>query len=55
MDKHMAWATTIVAPKSSTTNGQMKPAFRVSLTASQAEENSQINAPAPNTRTYPVY
>ena len=48
MDKHKAWATTIVAPKSvgsSTTKGQMKPTFRVSLTASQAGENSQINAP----------
>ena len=48
MDKHKAWATTIVAPKSvgsSTTKGQMKPAFRVSLTASQAGENGQINAP----------
>ena len=48
MDKHKACATTIVAPKSvgsSTTKGQMKPAFRVSLTASQAGENSQINAP----------
>ena len=48
MDKHKAWATTIVAPKSvgsSTTKGQMKPTFRVSLTASQAGENSQISAP----------
>ena len=39
MDKHKAWTTTIVAPKlveSSTTKGQMKPTFRVSLTASQA-------------------
>ena len=39
MDKHKAWATTIVAPRSvgsSTTKGQMKPTFRVSLTASQA-------------------
>ena len=48
MDKHRAWATTIVVPTwvgSSTTKGQMKPTFRGSLTASQAGENSQINAP----------
>ena len=40
--------STIVAPKSvgsSTTKGQMNPTFRASLTASQAGENSQINAP----------
>ena len=39
MDKHKAWATTIVAPESvgsSTTKGQMNTTFRVSLTASQA-------------------
>ena len=38
MDKHKAWASTIVAPKlvgSSTTKGQMKPTFWVSLTVSQ--------------------
>ena len=45
---NMAWATTIVAPKSAgsmTTKGQMKPTCRVSLTASQAGENSQSNVP----------
>ena len=44
MDKHKAWATTNVAPKSvgsSITKGQMKP----TLTAFQAGEDSQINAP----------
>ena len=48
MDKHKAWASTIVAPKlvgSSTTKGQMKPTFWVSLTVSQAGENGQINTP----------
>ena len=46
--KHKARATTIVAPKSvgsMTTKGQMKPTCRVSLTASQAAENSQSNVP----------
>ena len=62
MDKHKAWATTIVAPKSvgsSTTKGQMKPAFRVSLTASQAGENGQIHAPEhtniSSILTYPTF
>ena len=48
MDRHKALASTIVTPKlvgSSTTKGWMKPTFRVSLTASHAGENSQINAP----------
>ena len=48
MVKHKAWATTIVAPKSvgsMTTKGQMKPTCRVSLTASQAGEDSQSNVP----------
>ena len=39
-------ATTIVAPKSvgsMTTKGQMNPTSRVSVTASQAGENSQTN------------
>ena len=48
MIKHKVWATTIVAPKlvgSMTTKGQMKPTCRVSLTASQAGENSQSNVP----------
>ena len=48
MVKHKAWATTIVAPKlvgSITTKGQMQPTCRVSLTASQAGENSQSHAP----------
>ena len=40
MDKHKTWATTIATPKSvgsSTTKEKIKPAFRVSLMASQAD------------------
>ena len=56
MVKHQAWATTIVASKSlgsMTTKGQMKPTFRLSLTASQVRENSQEMSP--NIRSYPVF
>ena len=55
MVKHKAWATTSVMPKlerSMTTEGQMKATFRVSLTVSQAGENSQSNAP--NIPLYPI-
>ena len=48
MVKHKAWATTNVVPKSvgsMTMKGQMKPTYRVSLTASLAGENSQSNTP----------
>ena len=49
MDKHKAWNNkSVVAHKSvgsMTTKGQMKPTLRVSLTASQAGENSQSNFP----------
>ena len=50
MDKHMAWDSFCVAPKSvgsMTTKGQMKPTFRVSSKASpgQSGENSQSNDP----------
>jgi hypothetical protein len=41
-------ATTVVAPSSvgsMTTKGQMNPTSRVSITASQAGENSQTNGP----------
>ena len=56
MVKHQAWATTIVAPKSlgsMTAKGQMKPTFRLSLSASQVRENSQEMSP--NIRSYPVF
>ena len=48
MVKHQALANTFVVPKSvgsKTTKGQMKASCRVSLTASQARENSQSNVP----------